>query len=76
MRTRCAYIMDNDMTETTRWLRPTGKGSDYFGPCDRCGKGGGDFWALMVATVIGGKRISPNPVAYGHAQCLDGQTNA
>lgn len=53
-----------------KWPRETGRGSDYFGPCDCCGKPGGDFVALMHATQIAGSTIRPNSLAYGHRPCI------
>lgn len=50
--------------------RETGRGSDYFGPCDCCGKPGADFVALVRATRIDGRVIGPNPTTYGHRHCI------
>jgi hypothetical protein len=58
------------------WVRGTGLGSDYFGGCDYCGKHMPEAFALMMAFEHAGKRLEPNPVAYGHEACVEGAMRA
>lgn len=59
-----------------KWARETGRGSDYFGPCDCCGKPGGDFVALEYATKIDGSLVGRNALAYGHRHCIAARVTA
>lgn len=54
------------------WIRPTKNGSNYFGPCDYCGKHMSEAVALMTGRVgPTGKLLAPNPSGYGHALCVE-----
>jgi hypothetical protein len=52
-------------------VRATGKGGDYFGPCDHCGKPFlGEAYALSTWLERNGKVLAPNSAAYGHHACM------
>lgn len=52
-------------------LRTTGKGSDYLGPCEWCGKNMSEGFALMTEEVApDGRLLNRNAAKYGHEHCL------
>lgn len=52
-------------------IRTTGKGSDYLGPCERCGKHMTEAFALMTEREApDGRLLNRNASSYGHEQCL------
>jgi len=55
------------------WLRATGRGSDYYGPCEYCRQHVSETFVLMSAYENKGKLLSPNPNAYGHQTCIEGR---
>lgn len=54
-----------------RTVRPQRHGSDYFGPCDHCGKHMSQAFAVHTARVLpDGTRITPNLGSFGHEACV------
>lgn len=55
-------------------IEATGRGSDYFGPCDCCGKPMSEAFKLMRGHARAshpGTVYQPDAVAYGHAACVE-----
>lgn len=53
------------------WTKGTGRGSEYWGGCDYCGRPMSEAFALWHANEHNGKMLAPNPMAYGHKDCVE-----
>lgn len=52
-------------------IMPTGRGSDYWGNCDQCGKYMSEAYKIHAVYVHpDGRHLRPHAMAYGHEQCL------
>ena len=54
-----------------RTVRPQRHGSDWFGPCDICGKHMSQAFGLRTARIHpDGRRLGPNTDSFGHEHCV------
>ena len=55
-----------------RTIRPLRRGSDYYGPCEFCGKHMSEAFGLHTARVHpDGRRLEPNLSNVGHEDCVN-----
>lgn len=53
-------------------VKATGRGSDYYGPCDCCGgKNVSETFKVKTWIEYRGKRYKENSEAYGHQTCIE-----
>lgn len=63
---------------TVTTIKPLGRGSDYFGACECCGKNASEMFKRVVGREIeradGSTFIFPGAGTYGHEACLGAAT--
>lgn len=67
------------MNAATISIKPLGLGSDYFGPCECCGKRMSEAFKLTrtthVVTSYGKAVAIKDPGLYGHEECVSAVAN-